>query len=158
MTFEEYRVELIAFENAIVATCPDEGYKDLAKLWLQHIAIDRAKLYGVDFWQRFGARGVFPQLLNCWYRYRHLHLQRDDPEAYKDTMVDTFGFCVLYALSMKVDAYQIAWGTMWFPDPKVIPFQEHLISHCWDQGKYDLHSAREAFRLAYSEYRLGEPI
>jgi len=151
MERDEYLDELGAFSRSITDTCPDSLFVTvIARHWLQDVAPARARDYGMEFWQRFGAVGVFYQLLNCWYRWRHTMTKRD-------TIVDTFGYAVLFALSLEQHASDINWRSVWLPatQPEIVEWQEYMIMEVLDVGmQYEPQPSHAwiALRIAYAQW------
>jgi len=156
MELEEYKRRLRDWESAIRATCPDERYsRTVVAFWCEQIAPNRAEEYGTEFWERFGPQGVFAQVMNCWYRWR-----ASPHDVSHDTLVDTFGYAVLYAMSIGMVPNQGEWSLMWNAPVRGMEVeaiegaQEVLIERCWFGRQHSLTSGRVMFAIAYNEWKV----
>jgi len=154
MELEEYKLRLKDWEITIRQECPEPRYSQtVVAFWCEAIAPNRAEEYGTEFWERFGPHGVFAQVMNCWYRWRH-----DPEEVSQDTLVDTFGYAMLYALSLNMKPKDIDWSMMFRPANNDVAdihaAQEVLIERCWFDRQHTSTSARTMFAIAYAEWKV----
>jgi hypothetical protein len=163
MTLDRYINEILpSWEYVILANSPSDEYNDrVIWPWFRNIAPVKAKLYGMEGWQRLGARGLVVELTGCYYRWKHLMEVKSDSEyweaPYIDCLRDAFGYAVMTGI--------IKYGTPDEAQPhealirhvngmKAADYNERLIFEVWEGGIESM-VFWDAIRMAYAMFKEG---
>jgi hypothetical protein len=130
---EHYRKINYEFEDFIT------GY------WFSDIAPVKAEEYGIECWERLGARALVVDINACFYRWKRLmELGRYKSDAMLNVLRDTFGYAVILAICLGQEPPSMMYFGL--EQPKVI--NDRLIERCWEQGGDP--SPWDGFQMAYN--------
>jgi hypothetical protein len=149
---EEYVDRIMEFGTALNGR--DELYYDkIVWPWIADIFPARSMQYGTEGLFRFGSKGVFAQVINCYYRLKQTH-------DLLDTLRDVFGFSVIMSVVTEVRPSQIDWGYVYYKtDPDIDTTEEifeRLVEHVWYGEEFPESAtvnSEDVFGLAHRLWR-----
>jgi len=151
ISLDSYLMRLNIYKQQAVATCQDKRFNDKILIdWFTRIAPARAHEYGVKGMNRFGPRGVFAQIINCymrWQRYKDIEFRID----WTDTMRDLWGYGVIMAIVVDRAPQEINWDEVWNSERTSEMIFELLVDDVWEG---EIISPRRARQVAESSLAL----
>jgi len=151
VSLEEFREMRLNWATAIDDHCPSSPFLNrFAAQWFVKIAPKRAEMYGTKGLFRFGPKGVAAQILNCYSRF-----ERNPDWRSEDTLLDLFGFGVLFAIVSEVSPADLDWEWV-FTEGDSAKIFDQFVERAWEPDKGDvplLLAAETALALAYSAWK-----
>jgi hypothetical protein len=155
LDLEAYIARLPLWGEKIRSTVPDPDFWEIvAKPWIDGIGPAKARQYGTECWDRFGARGIAAQVFNCYCRWKTMFRSEADLPAMSDTLRDLLGFSVMMAVTTGKHPKMIHWDEVWSGYFVAEDHYQSLIAKVWD-GNDPAGAAFHCFAIAWGTWELS---
>lgn len=125
---------------------PNDWYLRVCEHWFENIAPNRARQYGLECWERLGAKALIADLSACFYRCKN----DPHPDLMENAVVDHFGYSIIFWVCLEQQL-----GVEIMPDLlqqgyQAEQFNEALIARAWDRDPVEPRDWAKCLSLAFS--------
>lgn len=149
LTIEQYSEILKQWQIRSRIYLPLQYQVEVSEVWFDKVAPIKTEQYGIECWQRLGAKGLIADISACHYRWKNMLYNKQNFNH--DVLVDSFGYSVMYNVVLGSDQDKFPWVIVsQYTSPE--EDNEMIIHLAWERDSYYFTGER-AMRMAYNQWR-----
>ena len=147
---------------AKMATPGEEAFhRQVVDHWRHAVAPEKHADYGIECWERLGAKALVADVSAVFYRYKQLYGRYIHDPALSNAIVDAFGYAVIFTVIVmdqsqltQVDLEDI-YGEELYAE-EILLTNELIIRQSWDNDRY-VQSVGPVMRQARNMFKGCKP-